>query len=65
MFAEVAGLVRVRWWISTYQEEKIMLDKVNAVLELALGEAGIELPNITYVLYIKKINRIKSGYIRV
>ena len=53
-FGDSARQVRVRWWIDTYRDEKIMLDKVNAALELALDEAGIELPNITYDLYMKK-----------
>jgi small-conductance mechanosensitive channel len=53
-FGDSARLVRVRWWIDTYKDENPMLDKVNSVLELALGEAGIELPNITYDLNVKK-----------
>ena len=52
-FGDSARLVRVRWWIDTYQDEKRMLDKVNSALELALGEAGIELPNNTFDLNVK------------
>ena len=52
-FGDSARLVRVRWWIDTYKDEYTMLDKVNSVLELALGEAGIELPNNTYDLNVK------------
>jgi small-conductance mechanosensitive channel len=51
-FGDSARMVRVRWWIDTYRDEKRMLDKVNIALELALGEAGIELPNITYDLNV-------------
>ena len=53
-FGDSARLVRVRWWIDTYRDENRMLDKVNAALELELDEAGIELPNITYDLNVKK-----------
>ena len=52
-FGDSARMVRVRWWIDTYKDEKPMLDKVNSVLELALGDAGIELPNNTYDLNVK------------
>lgn len=53
-FLDSARMVRVRWWIDTYRDEKFMLDKVNTALELALDKAGIELPNITYDLNLKK-----------
>ncbi|GAG93437.1 unnamed protein product, partial [marine sediment metagenome] len=53
-FGDSARMVRVRWWIDTYRDEKRMLDKVNAALEHAIDEAGIELPNITYDLNVKK-----------
>jgi len=52
-FGDSARLVRVRWWIDTYKDEYPMLDEVNTALELALGEAGIELPNNTYDLNVK------------
>ena len=52
-FGDSARLVRVRWWIDTYKDEYPMLDKVNIALELALGEARIELPNNTYDLNVK------------
>ena len=51
-FGDSARLVRVRWWIDTYRDEKRMLDKVNAALELGLIKAGIDLPNITYDLNV-------------
>ena len=52
-FGDSARSVRVRWWIDTYKDEYPMLDEVNTALELALGEAGIELPNNTYDLNVK------------
>ena len=52
-FGDSSRLVRVRWWIDTYRNEKPMLDKVNTALELALDGAGIELPFNTYDLNLK------------
>jgi small-conductance mechanosensitive channel len=52
-FGDSARQVRVRWWIDTYRDEKPMLDKVNTALELALDQAGIELPNSTYDLNLR------------
>jgi len=52
-FGDSARLVRVRWWIGTYRDEKPMLDRVNTALELALDKAGIELPFNTYDLNLK------------
>jgi small-conductance mechanosensitive channel len=52
-FGDTARLVRVRWWIDTYRDEKRMLDQVNNALELALDQAGIELPFNTYDLNLR------------
>lgn len=52
-FGDSARLVRVRWWINSYKNEYPMLDKVNIALELALENAGIELPFNTYDLNVK------------
>ena len=54
-FGDSARQVRVRWWIDNYNNEKRMLDRVNAALERALDEAGIELPNTTYDLHLKMV----------
>lgn len=51
-FGDSARLIRVRWWIDTYRDEKRMLDKVNIALELELDKAGIELPNNTFDLNV-------------
>jgi hypothetical protein len=45
VFAEVAGLVRVRWWISTYQEEKIKINK--AMQALSWRSTKLELNYLT------------------
>jgi small-conductance mechanosensitive channel len=52
-FGDTARLVRVRWWIDTYRDEKKMLDQVNIALELSLDQAGIELPFNTYDLNLR------------
>ena len=52
-FGDSARLVRVRWWINSYKNEYPMLDKVNIALELALENAGIELPFNTYDLNVR------------
>jgi small-conductance mechanosensitive channel len=52
-FGDTARLVRVRWWIDTYRDEKRMLDQVNTALELTLDQAGIELPFNTYDLNVR------------
>jgi small-conductance mechanosensitive channel len=52
-FGGSARLVRVRWWIETYKDEKSILDQVNTALELELDKAGIELPFDTYDLNVK------------
>jgi small-conductance mechanosensitive channel len=51
-FGDSARLVRVRWWIDTYRDEKRMLDRVNAALEFDLDKAGIELHNNTFDLNV-------------
>ena len=55
-FGDSARLVRVRWWIDTYRDEKPMLDQVNTALELELDRAGIDLPNNTYDLNLRTQN---------
>jgi small-conductance mechanosensitive channel len=52
-FGDSARVVRVRWWIHTYRDEKPMLDRVNTALELELDRAGIDLPNNTYDLNLR------------
>jgi small-conductance mechanosensitive channel len=52
-FGGSARLVRVRWWIDTYRDENIMLDRVNTALEIELDKVGIELPYDTYDLNVR------------
>lgn len=52
-FGDSTRTVRVRWWIDSYTKENPILDKVNAALETAFGQAGIDMPFDTYNLNVK------------
>ncbi len=52
-FGDSTRSVRVRWWIDSYTNENPVLDKVNAALETAFGQAGIDMPFDTYNLNVK------------
>jgi small-conductance mechanosensitive channel len=54
-FGDSARLVRVRWWIDNFDHRNTMLDKVNAALESALDDAGIDMPNTTYDLNVNTV----------
>ncbi len=43
-FGDSALIFRVRWWIESYVDTRIMFDRVNTAIYKALNEAGIELP---------------------
>jgi small-conductance mechanosensitive channel len=48
-----AMIFRVRWWIESYEDTRRMFDKVNTALEVALGEAGVDMPFPTQDLNIQ------------
>jgi small-conductance mechanosensitive channel len=52
-FGDSARQVRVRWWIETVNDQNPLLDRVNEAIELALDEAGIDMPNPAYDLNLK------------
>jgi len=52
-FGDSARLVHVRRWINNHINENPILEKVNAALEIALDEAGIDMPFDTYNLNVK------------
>jgi len=52
-FGDTARLVRVQWWINNYMNKNSVLDQVNLALEMALDQAGIDLPFNTYNLNVK------------
>jgi small-conductance mechanosensitive channel len=37
--------IRVRWWIDTYSDKRMMQDKVNTALQDAIDKSGIVSPN--------------------
>jgi small-conductance mechanosensitive channel len=39
-----AMMFRVRWWIESYVDTRRIFDRVNTALQVALDEAGIEMP---------------------
>ncbi len=55
-FGDSTRLVRVQWWIESYKYQNSVLDEVNAALETALDEAGIDMPFNTYDLNVKMKN---------
>jgi small-conductance mechanosensitive channel len=52
-FGRSDRIMRVRWWMDTIDHIYPMLDRVNAAVESALEEAGIEMPFDTYDLNVK------------
>lgn len=55
-YGDSARNICVRWWIEDYRNDTRMLDKVNSTLEIALGEASIDLPFDTYNLNVSMQN---------
>jgi MscS family membrane protein len=43
-FGDSALIFRVRWWIDSYVDTRIMYDRVNTAVYKALTESGIEIP---------------------
>jgi small-conductance mechanosensitive channel len=48
-----ARLVRVQWWVDDMLQEWYIMDRVNKALEIAFGQAGIEMPVTTRDLIVK------------
>lgn len=49
---ESAMTFRVRWWIESFVDTRRMFDAVNSALQIALDEAGVEMPFNTYDINI-------------
>ena len=47
--------IRVRWWIDTYADKRMIQDKVNTALQDAIEEAGIDAPFPTQALEVKML----------
>ena len=48
-----AMLFRVRWWIESYADTRLMFDRVNTALQKVLDEAGIDMPYPTQSLILQ------------
>jgi MscS family membrane protein len=46
-------MIRIRWWIESYEDTRRIFDRVNTALDHALHEAGIDMPFDTYNLNLK------------
>jgi MscS family membrane protein len=46
-------IFRVRWWIESYEDTRLIYDRVNTSLQQALDEAGIESPYHTFDINVK------------
>ena len=52
-FGDSVRRIRVTWWIDTYSQEFIMMNRVNRALDGAFDKAGIKIPFPTYDLNLK------------
>jgi small-conductance mechanosensitive channel len=52
-FGNSAMTIRVRWWIDTYSDKRMMQDKVNTALQEAIDRSGIISPNPALDLNVK------------
>ena len=48
-----AMLFRVRWWIESYADTRLMFDRVNIALQKVLDEASIDMPYPTQSLNVQ------------
>ena len=55
-FSDSSRNVCVRWWIGSYLHRWRVLDEVSTALDVALVQAGIDLPYTTYALQVKMEN---------
>lgn len=52
-FGDTNRQIRVRWWITDYHKNWVVLDAACTAIESALAEAQIEMPFITYDLNVR------------
>jgi len=60
-FAPATMTIRVRWWIDTYSDKRMMQDKVNTALQDAIEESGIVSPNPIMDLNVKMKGDKQTG----
>jgi MscS family membrane protein len=52
-YGQVAMILRVRWWIESYQDTRRITDKVNEAMYKALVEAKIDMPGPMMTVELK------------
>lgn len=60
-FGNSSMTIRVRWWIDTYSDKRMMQDKVNTALQDAIDKSGIVSPNPIMDLNVKIKDETKAG----
>ncbi len=60
-FGNSAMTIRVRWWIDTYSDKRMMQDQVNTALQEAIEKSGIISPNPALDLNVKMKGDSKEG----
>ena len=64
-FGESSMVFRVRCWIEHYVETRRIMDKLNTCLYEALNEAGIAMPDPTFILYHRVAPADRDGLVAV
>jgi small-conductance mechanosensitive channel len=64
-FGESSMVFRVRCWIEHYVETRRIMDKLNTCLYEALHEAGIAMPDPTFILYHRVAPDDRDGLVAV
>jgi small-conductance mechanosensitive channel len=60
-FGKSSMTIRVRWWIDTYSDKRMMQDKVNTALQDAIEKSGIVSPNPIMDLNVKMTDGSQEG----
>ncbi|MEE9513771.1 MAG: mechanosensitive ion channel domain-containing protein [Anaerolineales bacterium] len=60
-FGNSAMTIRVRWWIDTYSDKRMMQDKVNTALQEAIEKSGIISPNPAVDVNVKMKDGSQEG----
>jgi small-conductance mechanosensitive channel len=57
-----AMIFRVRWWIESYTDTRRVIDRVHTALQIALDQAGVDLPYPTQTLKLELDTDLPSAY---
>ena len=55
-FGDSDMILRVRWWIESNIDARRSADRVKAAINIALEQAGIEMPNPQMTVELKKFD---------